>query len=108
MGIIAGLSRTKLEVIQKMKTQKKNVESFEDETTSIYIDKSWQGISYTLVGELGERENILSEIIYPKEHFSIYQDEYMTEYVNYSSPEKVKQIHEEIKLITKNEFKNYL
>ena len=68
MGIVAELSRVRLEVIQKMKAQKKNVEDFEDETISTYIDKSWEGISYILVGAFGERENILSEIIYPKEH----------------------------------------
>lgn len=104
MGAIGGLWSVSPTIMEKMKAQKQDVESIEDETVFAYIDKAWAGIAYTLVGQLGQRENILSEIINPNEYFLIREDVYMSEYINYSTPERVKQIHEKVKVITREEF----
>lgn len=104
MGIVASLSRVQKDKFEEMKKAKKHPTK-EFATNSVYIDKSWEIISFILVGKLGPRENIYSEVIYPKEQLVYFQDKNYTEAINFSYPKRVKEINEEIQKISENDFR---
>jgi|GEM_PF-4415321 hypothetical protein len=107
MGIVATFSRIQPDQFEQMKAEKKYPREFE--TESLYIDKSWDVISFILLGKVGPKAGeVLSEIMNPEENFVIYQDEYMTESLPYSSPEKVKEINEALQLITESGFRELI
>ncbi len=107
MGIVATFSRIQPDRFELMKAEKKYPHGFE--TESLYIDKSWDIISFIILGKVGPKPGeVLSEIMDPNEYFVIYQDEYMTESLPYSSPEKVKEINEALQLITESRFRELI
>lgn len=104
MGITATISRLKPDSFEHIKKEKKFPAGHE--TGSTCIDKTWEIISFVLVGKLDtQKDKILSEIIFPKENIVVYKDENMTEGFSYSSPNRVKEINDHLQLITEPIFK---
>jgi Domain of unknown function (DUF1877) len=98
MGIVATISRIKPDRFEQMR--KDNKFPYGYETENAYIDKCWEIIAYVLVGKLDNIEDeILSEVIFPKERIDTYKDEHYAEGFNYSTPNRVKTINEQLKLI---------
>ena len=103
MGIVASLSRIKPDRFDQMRKDNKFPHGYE--TESAYIDKCWEIIAFVLVGKLGHQgDEILSEVIFPKERIDTYKDEHYSEGYNYSTPDRVKAINEQLKLITEPAF----
>ncbi len=103
MGIVATLSRIKPDRFDQMRKDNKFPHSYESE--SFCIDKCWEIIAYTLVGKHGPQDDdLLAEVIFPKNRVNTYQDEHYSEGYNYSTPDRVKAINEQLKLITESVF----
>ncbi len=84
MGIVASIVSLTENDFETISNEKRRPTEKEIIRTT-YLDKGWEIMSYILVGKLGPREAmILSEVIHPKESYIVYQDEYYTEFVNYS------------------------
>jgi len=104
MGIVATISRIRSDKFEEMKNKKKYPYEYEEE--NVFIGKSWDIMGYTLVGRVGYvKGEILSELINPQESFMISQNEYMTENLNYISPNKVKELSKKINNISVEEFR---
>lgn len=107
MGIVATISRIKPDSFEQLKTNKAYPDSIGPE--SIYIDKYWEVISFILTDRLGPSEdNILSEVIYPKERAVLFEDQYHSEGFGYSLPERVIEINKELQLITPARLEEWL
>lgn len=103
MGIVATLSRIKPDQFEQMRQDNKFPHGYE--AGNAYADKCWEIIAYTLVGKHGPQDdNILSEVIYPSNRIDTYKDEFYSEGFNYSTPDRVKTINEQLKLITVSVF----
>lgn len=103
MGIVATLSRIKPDRFEQMLKDNKFPHGYESENA--YIDKCWEIIAYTLVGKHGPQDDeLLAEVIFPKNRVNTYQDEHYTEGYNYSNPDRVKEINEQLKFITEAAF----
>lgn len=77
---------------------------------SVYLDKSWEIMSFILTGNKGFLVgNDLSEIIFPQESVRIdfyYDGEKDATFFEYTHPIRVEKIYNHLKDITKDKFKN--
>ncbi|MFK8104052.1 MAG: DUF1877 family protein [Saprospiraceae bacterium] len=107
MGVVATISRIGIDNFKEMKSRREYPPKYESGT--VYLGKSWDILSYILVGVVGAtRENILLEVINPKHKYLIAESDYSKEYLNYSPPKKVKEIHARLKDITAAAFKQLI
>lgn len=104
MGMVATLSRIKADNFELMKENKEYPHKYE--TASAYVDKLWDIISFAFSGKVGpQQDNISSEIIFPSSNYIIHEDQYMTERVQYSTPQRVKEINQTLAAVSEADFK---
>lgn len=107
MGIVATISRIEIDKFEQMKRQKAYPPQYA--SGNAYIGKAWDIISYILVGKIGPTtDNLLSEIIHPRSKYLIAENEHQKMYLNYSPPERVKEIQDELKGITESVFRQLI
>ncbi len=107
MGVVATLSSINSIKFEEMKAKKEYPYNYQ--SGSVHVGKAWEVFSYILSGGVGPHVvDILSEIIFPKERFVISKNEYMTEYLNYSSPNRVKEINDKLKLVSEEAFRELI
>lgn len=105
MGVCGTFYRVDNEGFNWVKLNKKVPWEIKKEMVS--LDKLYDSFSYILVGKHGTRDNVLSEIVYPKESIAFHIDEKYgyTDGILYSTPEKVIRIHQLLKQIEIKQFK---
>lgn len=105
MGQVATLSRLSEEKFKEMEDQLSYPYKFK--SGEVYLDKTWDVLAFILTGSVRHlKNNILSEINNPLENFIISENEYMTEYLNYSYPKTVQMISAELEKINESDFKS--
>ena len=103
MGQTVTLSRVNQEAFDEMQNDLAYPDKYK--SGDVYLDKAWDVTAFILTGSVRYlKDNVLSEINNPVSHFLTYEDEYMKEFINYSVPERVKEISAALQAISEADY----